>query len=95
MPYLLTSETFQMVDGPYKGKKYQRGKQYSDIPPTEKKRFKFVGEASKPRPEVVPPKGGTDKPAGKPVAKKNEGSDDKPKTSARSGALTVPEKQED
>jgi len=63
MAYILKGESFQMVDGPYKGKKYERGKTYDDVPPTEIKRFKEVAAAV---PKPVP------------GDKKNENSDDKP-----------------
>jgi len=83
MPYILKGESFQMVDGLYRGKQYERGHTYADVPPTEMTRFKEVKA-------VVPVS------KSKPVAvKKNAAFDDKPKTSARSGALIPPQGETD
>ena len=77
MGYILNGESFQMVDGPHKGKKYERGMEYADVPPTEKKRFKEVKEKA----EVGTRKAEGGKPvaqaASKTVDKKNGASDDK------------------
>lgn len=44
-------ESFQVVDGPYAGKTFDRGKPYTDIPPEEKRRFeKIPVETVKPAP---------------------------------------------
>lgn len=44
-------ESFQVVDGPYAGKTFERGKVYTDIPPEEKSRFeKMPVETQKPAP---------------------------------------------
>lgn len=37
-------ESFEVVDGPYAGRKYVRGKVYTDIPPEEKKKFDTIKE---------------------------------------------------
>ena len=81
MAYILIGESFQMVDGPYKGKKYLHGKKYSDIPPTEKKRFKEVKEKSERGARKAEGGKPATQTADKPADKKNEGSDDKPKAS--------------
>ena len=39
MPYTLKGESFEIVDGPHKGKKFVRGAVYEDVPDNEKKRF--------------------------------------------------------
>ena len=43
---------FEMVDGPFQGKKYSHGRTYADdlIPPGEKARFEKV----KPAAEIIP-----------------------------------------
>ena len=44
MPYKLKPgvESFEVVDGPFAGKKFLRGKVYEKIPPEEKKKFEQV-----------------------------------------------------
>jgi hypothetical protein len=37
-------ESFEVVDGPYAGRKFVRGKVYTDIPPEEKKKFDQIKE---------------------------------------------------
>ena len=72
MGYRLKGESFEVVDGPFAGKKYLRGVEYAEIPPTEKGRFEEVKAAK-----------AVAKPAGKPKAevKKKDASDgDKPAT---------------
>jgi hypothetical protein len=43
---------FDVVDGEYKGRKFRRGKVYTEIPPEEKHRFEPV---EKPKPKLVEP----------------------------------------
>jgi hypothetical protein len=96
MTYILMGESFQMVDGPYKGKKYERGKRYDDIPPTEKKRFEDVGTRKSERgarsaEAAIDPSDQADPsdpsaPKVKPAqvaAKKNAASDDKSKAAVK------------
>ena len=47
-------ESFEVVDGPYAGRKYMRGKIYTDIPPQEKRKFEEVKKP--PAPSSIPPK---------------------------------------
>lgn len=42
-------EAFVVVAGPFKGKKFERGKEYSEIPPQEKHRFDIVRPAEEPK----------------------------------------------
>jgi hypothetical protein len=35
-------ESFEVVDGPFAGKKFLRGKTYKDIPPEEKHKFEKI-----------------------------------------------------
>ncbi|TAN40794.1 MAG: hypothetical protein EPN22_16995 [Nitrospirae bacterium] len=48
MVYRLRSgiENFQVVDGPFKGRRYEKGKNYdaAEIPPQEKNKFEAVKE---------------------------------------------------
>ena len=44
---------FEVVDGPMKGKKFEPGKVYKDIPPQERHRFE---EVKKEKPKKAPPK---------------------------------------
>ena len=77
MSYMLKSESFMVVDGPYKGKKYEHGKEYFDIPPNEINKFVEMS------PKATPPV------KSKPQvseAKKNVTSDDNQKPIVRSGA---------
>jgi hypothetical protein len=66
MTYQLKSgvESFEVVDGPMAGRKFVRGKVYSEIPPGEEKKFKPV-EPVKPvkpvKPEEKPADGSTGK----------------------------------
>ena len=53
-------ESFEVVDGPYAGRKYKRGKAYADIPPEEKQKFEKIKE-----PAPVEEKSKTDKPGEK------------------------------
>ena len=53
-------ESFEVVDGPYAGRKYKRGKAYADIPPEEKAKFEKTKE-----PAPVDDKSKTDKPVKK------------------------------
>lgn len=55
--YRLKGEAFEVVDGPFAGKKFQRGVAYeeSQVPPMEKKRFVEVPAAQAPA-EHVPAK---------------------------------------
>lgn len=36
-------EAFQIVDGPFAGRKYERGKTYKEVPPREHHRFEEAG----------------------------------------------------
>lgn len=66
--FILKSESFMVVDGPYKGKKYEHGKEYVDIPPGEEKKFTEIKQPVLKR--YIPPE------------EKKDGSDeDKPKKS--------------
>ena len=44
MPYILKNgiESFEVVDGPFAGKKFEKGKAYAEVPPQEKKKFEEV-----------------------------------------------------
>ena len=43
-------EAFEVVDGPYAGKKYKAGIVYRDVPPQERHRFEPAGPVARPRP---------------------------------------------
>jgi hypothetical protein len=36
------TESFEVVDGPFAGKKFLRGKIYKEVPPEEKKKFEKI-----------------------------------------------------
>jgi len=81
MPYKLkpNAPEFDVVDGPFAGKKYRHGEIYPDVPPGDKGRFEAVGAKSlspapKPAKTVAPP------------AKKNGVSEDDNKASVKTPA---------
>lgn len=78
MPYTLKGESFEIVDGPHKGKKFARGVVYEDVPDTEKKRFTEVAKPAQPV-SAAP------RQASQPAEKKKDGSDVKPKPAGQAG----------
>jgi hypothetical protein len=42
-----TSAAFEIVDGPFAGRKYLHGKTYAEVPPQEKDKFEKVGPTKK------------------------------------------------
>ena len=45
-------ETFEVVDGPFAGRRFERGKEYAEIPPEEKHKFKEIKPAEKAEPRA-------------------------------------------
>jgi len=35
-------ENFQVVDGPFAGRKFEKGKEYDEVPPDEAKKFEKI-----------------------------------------------------
>ena len=56
MPYILKKgvETFEVVDGPFAGRKYKPGVQYQEVPPQEKKKFEELKAESRSAPSSRP-----------------------------------------
>ena len=45
-------ENFQVMSGPFAGRKFERGKQYAEIPPEESRKFEKIRKP-KPKKEVI------------------------------------------
>jgi len=44
-----TEGSIRIVDGPYAGRKYMKGRLYDDIPPEEAHRFEKIKDKEKPK----------------------------------------------
>jgi len=80
MGLVLIGESFEVVDGPYKGKTFVRGKTYAEaeVPPNEKKRFKQVKDRPK---KADGPEAAPDKSVPQAASKKSGASENKAKAS--------------
>ena len=58
MTYILKKgvENFEVVDGPFAGKKYVRGTAYAEVPPGEKHKFDKIQEKKSAKPKADGPK---------------------------------------